>query len=138
MEDNLRGTILLTSLIVIICFVVIILCVDNVGLINGYTRNYETISVADASALIESNDNLYIIDCREGCGPCQFNKGHIDGAGLYDSPESFYNTTHDILVYSVDGAVGEQFCQELVGNVYGKIYNLEGGWNEWVSYHRRI
>ena len=45
----------------------------------------------------------------------------------------FYETENITLVYSRDGEVGKDFCQELVGHVYGKIYNLEGGWDAWNS-----
>lgn len=96
------------------------------------TTFYETINVTEAKELMSTTE-LYVIDCRarEGCGDCQFSKGHLPDAGLYSSPVSFFNTTTDILVYSVDGTVGEQFCRELVGYVYGNIYNLEGGWEAW-------
>jgi len=45
--------------------------------------------------------------------------------------ETLYNWLKDILVYSKDGNVGGSFCQDLIGKVYGKIYNLDGGINAW-------
>jgi len=44
-----------------------------------------------------------------------------------------YNSTEDILVYSKDGTVGEDFCQDITGHVYGEIYNIDGGYNAWVA-----
>ena len=42
------------------------------------------------------------------------------------------NETDDILVYSKDGTIGAGFCENLTKNmVYGKVYNLIGGWNAW-------
>ena len=78
--------------------------------------------------------NLSIIDVRglEGCGNCQFNKGgHLPGAELNMNAQTLYNTTDDILVYSVDGSVGADFCMNLTSHVYGKIYNLDGGFDAW-------
>ena len=53
------------------------------------------------------------------------------GAVLNDNPETLYNSSEDILVYSKDGTVGAGFCQDLINNVYGNIYNLDGGINAW-------
>jgi len=38
-----------------------------------------------------------------------------------------------LLIYSEDGKRGENFCKKLVGHVYGKIYNLEGGIEAWKA-----
>jgi rhodanese-related sulfurtransferase len=86
-----------------------------------------------------SKIDLTIIDCRglEGCSSCQFKKGHLPGAVLNDNYKSLYynetNDKNDILVYSKDGTVGASFCENLTGHVYGKLYNLEGGYNAWVA-----
>ena len=86
-----------------------------------------------------SKIGLTIIDCRglEGCSNCQFRAGHLPGAVLNDNYETlFYNVTNnknDILVYSTNGTVGEYFCQNLTGHVYGKLYNLEGGYDGWMA-----
>jgi rhodanese-related sulfurtransferase len=86
-----------------------------------------------------SKIGLTIIDCRgkEGCSHCQFGKGHLPGAVLNDNEESLYynetNDKNDILVYSKDGTVGAYFCENLTGHVYGKLYNLEGGYNAWLA-----
>jgi len=99
-----------------------------------YTTIYTNVTADAAYNLINENVNLKIIDCRglEGCGPCAFkNEGHIKGADLNSNPETLYNCSDDILVYSVDGIVGASFCNDLINHVYGKIYNLEGGINAW-------
>lgn len=95
---------------------------------------YTNVSTTVAYDLINNTNNLTIIDCRglEGCGTCSFkNDGHIKGAVLNSNSLTLYNTTDDILVYSKDGTVGANFCHELVNNVHGEIYNLEGGINAW-------
>jgi len=101
-----------------------------------YAQNYTNISVADAFDLINTTTdiNLSIIDVRglEGCGSCQFkNKGHLPGAVLNSNPDSLFNSTAIFIVYSVDGTIGANFSQQLVNHVYGKIYNLEGGFEAW-------
>jgi len=99
---------------------------------NGYTMEYQTITAREARDLIAHN-SITVADIRglEGCGTCQFNRGHVTGAGRYIDPKALYNHTQDILVYSKDGTRGEWFCQQLVGHVYCDIYNMEGGWIAW-------
>lgn len=104
----------------------------------GYAKDYTNISVADAFNLmnITTDINLSIIDVRglEGCGPCQFkNQGHLPQAVLNSNPDSLFNKTAIFIVYSKDGIIGANFSQELVNNVYGEIYNLEGGIEAWES-----
>lgn len=114
-----------------------------------YTSVYSNITAGAAYDLINNTVNLSVIDCRclDGCGSCQFNHGHLPGAVLFlpspctvDEQEfrnalvSHYNSTNDILVYSKDGTNGASFCKELVGHVYGKIYNLEGGYTAWEKF----
>jgi len=106
-----------------------------------YTTTFQNITVKEAYNLINITENLTVIDCRglEGCSHCQFNRGHLPGAELNDNPitlyqnESNYQNTTDILVYSVNGTVGADFCLDLLGHVYGKIYNLNGGYEAWVA-----
>jgi len=111
---------------------------ENYNTKTGYTQTYTNVTVEEAYNLINKSQeptyNLTIIDCRgiEGCSTCQFKHGHIPGAVRNDNPLTLENLTDDILVYSVDGKIGAEFCKNLTHNlVYGKIYNLEGGWNAW-------
>ena len=105
-------------------------------------EEYYTVSVSEAYDLINKSQKneieLTIVDCRglEGCSLCQYNRGHLPDAVRNDNPLTLYNLTKDILVYSVNGSVGEDFCKELVGHVYGKIYNLEGGWEAWKEHNK--
>ena len=96
------------------------------------TTTYEGISVNNAITLLNTED-VHVIDVRglEGCGECEFNKGHLPNAFLYDNPEELYRLKNTLLIYSTDGVMGEWFCEQLMGNVYGKVYNLEGGWDAW-------
>jgi rhodanese-related sulfurtransferase len=100
-----------------------------------YSTYYTNLNPEDAYDLINTSSNLTIIDCRglEGCSQCQFNKGHLPGAELNSNPLTLYNYTSDILVYSVNGTIGEEFCEDLVNHVYGDIYNLEGGYEAWAA-----
>ena len=103
-----------------------------------FTMIYKDISQKEAFDLLNQSINntefnLTVIDVRglEDCSTCQFSKGHLPGAKLNQNYESLYNYTSDILVYSRDGTVGANFCENLTGNVYGDIYNLEGGFYAW-------
>jgi hypothetical protein len=102
-----------------------------------YTSKYKNIDVEEAYSLINKTKNLVIIDCRglEGCGSCQIkSEGRLDFDFVYlnQNPYVHYNTTENLLIYSKDGKVGEEdFCKILVNHVYGKIYNLEGGFYAW-------
>ena len=105
---------------------------------NGSNNTYSFISVSpdEAYELITNSTNLTIIDCRglEGCSHCQFNRGHLPGAELNMYPNTLNDSTNDILVYSKNGTVGEEFCEQLVKNcVTVKIYNLEGGYEAWEN-----
>ena len=113
--------------IALCCVVLIISCI--------YTTSFSNIAPSEAYDLINTSSNLKVIDCRglEGCSTCQFNKGHLPSAQLNSNPMSLYNLTKDVLVYSKNGTVGANFCQDLTDHVYGKIYNLEGGYNAWVA-----
>lgn len=102
-----------------------------------YTSQYKNIDAEVAYNLINKSKNLVIIDCRglEGCGSCQIRKeGRLDFDFVYlnENPYVHYNTTENLLIYSKDGIVAEEdFCKIIVKNVYGKIYNLEGGFYAW-------
>ena len=90
-----------------------------------------------------SKIHLTIYDCRslDGWCTCRFNtEGHLPGATLLPARSNYtslyYNVTNDkndILIYTTDGKNGERFCENLTGNVYGKLYNLVGGFNSWKA-----
>ena len=102
-----------------------------------YTSSYKNINAEAAYKLINKTSNLVIIDCRglEGCDSCQIKKeGRLDFDFVFlnINPLVHYNSTENLLIYSKNGTVAEEdFCKLLVNNVYGKIYNLEGGFDAW-------
>lgn len=99
-----------------------------------YTKEYQVVSVSEAKQILDTVENVTVIDCTGGCQPCSWKNGHIDDALWNDNPTSFYNLTNDILVYDdADGNLSLSFCQSLVNHVYGKIYCLRGGYQEWVK-----
>lgn len=107
--------------------------------ITQYNKTFTTITPKEAYELINTTEKLVVIDCREGCNKCQFNHGHLPRATMNTDPTTLYqnegdhqNAT-DILVYSVDGLVGAEFCGMLVDHVNGEIYNLAGGYDAWVA-----
>jgi len=104
-----------------------------------YQSEYYNISVAEAYDLINESENgtinLVITDIRqlepEGCSDCEFKRGHLPYAKRIINKNLFNDTENVTLVYSRYGELGAEFCMELVGTVYGDIYNLEGGWDAW-------
>lgn len=106
------------------------------------TTKYSKISPQAAYALInKTTKNLTILDVRS-C-KCNYNSGHI-GDSTNDPPTFeaihntnyiyFYNTTCDFIIYDNHGTdedVATDFCQNLLGHVYGDIYKLEGGYYAW-------
>jgi len=113
--------------------------------------SYENISAEKAYSLFEKSNNsendyeLIIIDARvkyKSCISCLnnlYSSGHIPGAILDTqlNAQVYYqdlNDTSDILVYTQqDSSQTESFCEELVDHIYGKIYNLEGGYLSWID-----
>jgi len=96
---------------------------------------YRNISAEETYNLINTSSNLRVIDVRglEDWCTCRFASNHIPGAELNSNPTTLYNETNDILVYSINGTVGEQFCKDLIGHVKGDLYNLEGGYEAWID-----
>ncbi len=145
-EEKKLGTLAITILILLGAAAVAFLTISALQTaqknnITGYTQTYKNVTIEEAYNLINKSQNteynLTIIDCRglEGCSVCQYKHGHIPGAVRNDNPITLYNLTDDILVYSVNGTVGAQFCEDLMNHVYGKVYNLEGGWNAWKHHN---
>jgi rhodanese-related sulfurtransferase len=120
---------------IIILSVIFVFIYDQSDDVKTYSETFTNISVHQAYNLINNTPGLMIIDCRgmDGCSDCQYKKGHLEGSELNDNHLLYYNTTSDLLVYSKDGENGSIFCSRLVGHVYGKIYNMEGGYLEWVA-----
>ena len=85
--------------------------------------------------------NLTIIDARRFDWTCdctldpEFEAGHLPGAILDKNPaaENYYNITTDIIVYTHEGSneKAQEFCNALIGHIYGKIYLLKGGYLSW-------
>lgn len=97
-----------------------------------YTTSYENINVSLAKELIATNSNLTIVDCSGGCQECTWKNGaYLPRARWIEFPWKLYDSTYDILVYSQSGQKSANFCEQLLNHVYGKIYNLKGGYIAW-------
>lgn len=123
-------------IIISVVFILILVFVAIYFVLNLFDNPiYYTVSSEEAFDLINNTANLTVVDIRglEGCSHCQFNKGHLPGAEMNTNPEYYYNWSNDILVYSTNGSVGASFCENLTGKVYGKVYNLQGGYDAWSS-----
>ena len=148
-KNDRRLSIFLTLILVFIIVIALVVFAfsnnifsdDENNNILAYTKTFSNITASEAYNLINTTENLTIIDCRglEGCSQCQFNRGHLPAAKMNKDPitlyqnESDYQNKSDILVYSINGTVGAGFCADLTGHIYGKIYNLEGGYEAWAA-----
>ena len=94
------------------------------------TATYTGISPENASNLINSSDNIIIVDVRS-C-KCNYDKGHLPDATWNIDPLSFFNETRDLLIYDNNLESCIDFCNALVNNTYVAIYYLEGGINAWI------
>ena len=124
------------SVITILAISVIIMFPFDIQFISQeitYTTSYENITTSDAKMLIENTTNITIADCTGGCQPCSWKNGKVPGATWVNNYEALYNSTDTLLVYTKDGTRSEDICKNLIGHVYGDIYNLVGGYNAWVD-----
>lgn len=131
-EFKVGITVVFIILVSIISVLLIYDMYDNYIDVPKYTMTFKSINATVLREFINTKENFTIIDCREGCTYCQFKSGHIPRASLAKPTVNYYNYTNDLLFYDVTGD-GESinYCNALVGYVYGELYYLEGGWNAW-------
>jgi len=118
-----------------LCCILLLFLVNFEGCIeeSGLTTSFTSLTAEQAYDLLNSGSNITIIDCRS-CKCHYTNSGHLPNAIHRNDVEleSLYNLTIDILFYS-SASDGEsiEFCQQLINHTYGKLYNLEGGFEAW-------
>lgn len=127
-EKNVRILISVVLVVIVILALFYLFFVDR-----SYTTEYEEISAEEAYVLFKSNPNLIILDVRglEGLNESQYLNGHLPDSNFDKAISELFNEKKDILIYSNDGTKAKEICKELEGKVYGKIYNLEGGYESW-------
>ena len=96
---------------------------------------YKSISVSDASAMIQSSTNLLIVDVRT---PGEFAQGHLKDAiniPLSDLPLRIdeLDRNRPVLVYCQTGVRSAQASTILVNARFTQIYDMEGGLNAWIN-----
>jgi hypothetical protein len=149
-KNDRKFSIFLTILLALILALSVVLFAFSNNESNSlptYTTTFSNVTPAEAYVLINNTTpgELRVIDCRglEVFCPCQFDSTKIssraefwDGAypteNLYQNISDPKNIT-DILVYSINGVKGATLCEELIGHVCGKIYNLKDGQKAWAA-----
>jgi rhodanese-related sulfurtransferase len=96
---------------------------------------YNTISVSDANAMIQSTSNLFILDVRTSG---EFAQGHLKGAvniPLSDLPAQLgeLHKNRPILVYCQTGFRSAQASTILANAGFTQVYDMEGGLNAWIN-----
>ena len=108
---------------------------------------YTNVNVCDAKQMIE-NEDVFLLDVRV---PTEYDLGHIEGAILIPLRDAFgstlnsdqflearmkelpHNKNTKILVYCKSGARSAAASSLLVDAGYKKVYNIEGGIDNWVQ-----
>ena len=101
----------------------------------GQQLAYKTISVSDASAMIQSSPNLLVVDVRT---PEEYAQGHLQGAiniPLSDLPLRIggLDPNRPILVYCQTGYRSAQASAILVKAGFTQVYNMDGGITAWIN-----
>jgi len=101
------------------------------------TQIIADISTQDASALIEENPDLIIIDVRR---PSEFATGHIENAiNLNYQSKTFGDELNDLekdktyLVYCAVGGRSAYARDMMQGLGFMEVYNMTGGINQWKA-----
>ena len=112
----------------------------QIPVISVKAQTYTSIPVSDANDMINNNTlypDLLILDVRN---QWEYDDGHICNATIIPvdvlksriSEISSYKDT-EILVYCRSGSRSVRASQILVDNNFTKVYNMEGGFTDWVS-----
>jgi rhodanese-related sulfurtransferase len=108
---------------------------SSTAISGGQQLGYKTISVSDASAMIQSSSNLLVVDVRT---PQEYAQGHLKGAiniPLSDLPlrMSGLDRNRPILVYCRTGSRSAQASAILVKAGFTQVYNMDGGITAWIN-----
>jgi len=103
--------------------------------IAGQQLGYKTISVSDASTMMQSSPNLMVVDVRT---PQEYAQGHLKGAiniPLSDLPLRIggLDPNKPILVYCQTGYRSAQASAILAKAGFTQVYNMDGGLTAWVN-----
>ena len=96
---------------------------------------YENISPEEAIEMIDSRQNIIIVDVRT---PAEYELGHIPGAvslPLQELEETTpdFDKTKDIIVYCGSGVRSKEASKILLGRGFDRVYNLLGGLSAWTE-----
>ena len=108
---------------------------SSTAILGGQQLGYKTISVSDASTMIQSSPNLLVVDVRT---PQEYAQGHLKGAiniPLSDLPLRIGGLVRNrpILVYCQTGYRSAQASAILVKAGFTQVYNMDGGMTAWIN-----
>ncbi|MBD3355250.1 hypothetical protein GF361_04665 [Candidatus Woesearchaeota archaeon] len=99
------------------------------------TAGYVDISAMEAKEMIDTNDNLVVIDVSP-----HYDKGHLPGAvhyylgdGSLDAAIPTLDKSKDYLVYCHVDSVAIAGAEKLVDAGFDPVYRLEGNYGGWVD-----
>ncbi len=99
--------------------------------------NVNSISVDKFKDLMDQNDNIVIIDCRQDG---DFIKGHIPGAisitrGMIGFSDKLTNRRDEIYIYGYSDDCSALAAESLQALKYSKVKMIENGWEGWKAYY---
>lgn len=106
---------------------------DNTNQQTSARDGYKDITADELKSLIETNENLLVVDVRE---QFEYDRAHLANSTLIPTSE-FSNRVSEIpkektiAVVCETGARSSQVAQYLARSGYGNVYNLSGGLISW-------
>jgi len=95
-----------------------------------YTSEIEPLTPIEVKEYLRES-NVLIVDCNT-C-KCTYNDNHILDAVWISNATLLFSVESDLLVYSDSPSQTLSFCNQLKGNVTGRICYLPGGYEEWIG-----
>ncbi len=97
--------------------------------------SFKNVSIDKLEVLVNGN-NVKLIDVRR---PSEFNNGHIENAINFDYYDVSFNENFDdldksdpIILYCKSGRRSSKSAIKLVKKGFKHVYNLEGGFENWI------
>jgi len=102
----------------------------------GTTQGYYSVDSQRGDNLINTQADLLVVDANTDSS--HYLQGfYVTKAVWSTDPSMYYDATRPILVYSTPDDAAIAYCKGLIGNVYGPIYMMQGGYEGWYAWIHR-
>ena len=108
----------------------------NGGLTPGTITGFYRIDAQYGDHLINTEANLLVVDANTNS--TLYLQGLMVTKAIWSTdPTMFYNSAKPIMVYSTPDDAAAEYCNGLVGKVYGQVYMMRGGYEGWYAWIHR-